>query len=81
MSKRNKTEEIDESISDEQVNIDIENGQDEVISEEETMTVEEQLQNEIAKEKVSELQKFTETLKGLLSPDPDAKLSVELCGI
>lgn len=36
---------------------------------------------EIAKEKVSELQKFTETLKNLLNPDPNAKLIVELCGI
>lgn len=37
--------------------------------------------NEVAKEKVSELQKFTETLKNLLSPDPNATLSLKLCGI
>jgi len=37
--------------------------------------------NEIAKEKVSELQKFTETLKNLLNPDPDATLSMNICGI
>ena len=37
--------------------------------------------NEIAREKVSELQKFTETLKHLLSPDPDAALSMKICGI
>ena len=37
--------------------------------------------NEIAKQKVSELQKFTEILKNLLSPDPDATLSMNICGI
>ena len=35
---------------------------------------------EIAKEKVSELQKFSETLKKVLLPDPHSKLSLEIWG-
>lgn len=36
--------------------------------------------NEIAKEKVSELQQFTEILKKILQPDPNGKLSLEIWG-
>ncbi|MCR9249950.1 MAG: PadR family transcriptional regulator [bacterium] len=36
--------------------------------------------NEVAKEKVSELQQFTEILKKILQPDPNGKLSLEIWG-
>ena len=36
---------------------------------------------EIAIEKVSDLQKFTETLKKILKPSPNSKLSLETWGI
>ena len=60
MSKKDKAEEIDKSISEEQFNIDIENGQEEVVNKEEAKTVEDQLQNELAKEKDKFLRLFAE---------------------
>ncbi len=60
MSKKNKDDGIYESISEEQANIDIENAQDDMVNEEETETVEEQLKNDLANEKDKFLRLFAE---------------------
>ena len=60
MSKRNKTEEIDESNLRQGLNVDVENEQDEVPNEEETMSAEDQLQEELGKEKDKFLRLFAE---------------------
>jgi molecular chaperone GrpE len=60
MSKRNKTEEIDESSLGEELNVEEGNEQDEVRNEIETMTAEDQLQEELGKEKDKFLRLFAE---------------------
>ncbi len=60
MSKKNKAEELEKSTSEEQFNKDIENGQEEVVNEEEVKTTEEQLQDELKKEKDKFLRLFAE---------------------
>lgn len=60
MSKRNKTEEIDESSLGEELNVEVGNEQDEVRNEIETMTAEDQLQEELGKEKDKFLRLFAE---------------------
>jgi len=60
MSKKDKAEEIDKTISEEQFNIDIENGQEEIVNEEASKTLEEQLQDELSKEKDKFLRLFAE---------------------
>ncbi len=60
MSKKDKTEEIDKSISEDQVNIETKNGQEEVAKEEAARTVEEELQDELTKEKDKFLRLFAE---------------------
>ncbi len=60
MSKKNKDDGIYESISEEQANIDIENAQDDMVNEEETETLEEQLKHDLANEKDKFLRLFAE---------------------
>ncbi|NND79635.1 MAG: nucleotide exchange factor GrpE [Maribacter sp.] len=60
MSKKNKVEEIYDSVSEEQANLDIENAVEDEVLEEETETLEEQLENELAKEKDKFLRLFAE---------------------
>lgn len=60
MSKKNKTDEIYDSISDEQANIDIESEQDEALNEEGTESREEQLKHDLANEKDKFLRLFAE---------------------
>jgi len=60
MSKKNKTDEIYDSISEEQTNIDIESEQDEALNEEGTESVEEQLKHDLANEKDKFLRLFAE---------------------
>jgi len=60
MSKKNKTDEIYDSISEEQANIDIESEQDEALNEEGTESVEEQLKHDLANEKDKFLRLFAE---------------------
>ncbi|MBT8306339.1 MAG: nucleotide exchange factor GrpE [Maribacter sp.] len=60
MSKRNKTEEIDESSLGEELNVEVGNEQDEVRNEIETRTAEDQLQEELGKEKDKFLRLFAE---------------------
>ncbi len=60
MSKKNKTDEIYDSISDEQANIDIESEQDEALNEEGTESMEEQLKHDLANEKDKFLRLFAE---------------------
>ncbi len=60
MSKRNKTEEIDESSLGEELNVEVGNEQDEVRNEIETRAAEDQLQEELGKEKDKFLRLFAE---------------------
>ncbi len=60
MSKKNKADEIYESISEEQANIDIESEQGEAVNEEGTETLEEQLKHDLANEKDKFLRLFAE---------------------
>lgn len=60
MSKRNKTEEIDESSLGEELNVEVGNEQDEIRNEIETRTAEDQLQEELGKEKDKFLRLFAE---------------------
>lgn len=60
MSKKNKADEIYESISEEQGNIDNESEQDETVNEEGTATLEEQLKQDLANEKDKFLRLFAE---------------------
>jgi len=60
MSKKNKADEIYESISEEQANIDIESEQNEAVNEKGTETLEEQLKHDLANEKDKFLRLFAE---------------------
>ncbi len=60
MSKKNKADEIYDSISEEQANIDIESEQDEALNEEGTESMEEQLKHDLANEKDKFLRLFAE---------------------
>lgn len=60
MSKKSKAKEVNEAIPEEELNKDLENGQDDTVNEEEELSVEEQLQEELAKEKDKFLRLFAE---------------------
>ncbi|EAR00228.1 nucleotide exchange factor GrpE [Maribacter sp. HTCC2170] len=60
MGKKDKAKEVNEPISEEQMNIDIENGQEGASKEEQNLSVEEKLQEELAKEKDKFLRLFAE---------------------
>jgi len=60
MSKKNKTDELYESISEEQANIDNESEQDKAVNEEGIETLEEQLSRDLANEKDKFLRLFAE---------------------
>ena len=60
MSKKNKADEIYESISEERSNVDFENAQDDAVNEEEKETLEEQLKRDLSNEKDKFLRLFAE---------------------
>lgn len=60
MSNKDKAEEINEAISEEQFNMEVDNEQEEVDMDEVTETMEEKLQDELAKEKDKFLRLFAE---------------------